>query len=228
MAEDQVMSATREFMLWVKKYLLPEGSTVEDVVRIWMDPITRDTANKLPFFKLRYYEETLKTMQYMINGSVPPGSSDYFSVYPFEVTRDGQHIILYLKAIQNMWSGTYLKSQTINFSQKARVVVYTENPLDTIKLRLLVYNTLMTPWLEMYATLLQDASRIAVAENSSIELYIPKAFSSSQLTRWDKLQCTIVDMIPGDKLQDITVLDVQMLIEQPPQITIINNHTGTQ
>lgn len=224
---DPVLSSARQLMIQVREYLLPPEATVEDVVLLWMDPITRDTANRLPFFKLKFNPDTLNKMKYLVNGSTPQGSQNYFNVYPFELTRDG-YLNLYLKSIQSSWTGNYIKTQTLNFSQRARVVVYNENPLDTVTLRLLIYNTLMTPWLDMYSTLLNEASTIAAANDESITLYVPKAFSSSQLTRWEQLNCTIVDMVPGDKFQDMAILDIRLVVEQPRQITQINNFTGNQ
>ena len=141
------------------------------------------------------------------------------AVYPTNYTAPSagdntyyQYIKLYLKSIRSTWQEESLTGAITNYSRDTRTIAYLDKPAEGITLSLLVYNTILTPWLDVYKALLKAAVNTVTRDSSKkIYLYVPQAGGLNNLIA-RKFDCDLVSVRTGNKFEDLVQLDISMVV----------------
>lgn len=141
------------------------------------------------------------------------------TVYPTNYTAPAtgeekayQYIKLYLKSIRSTWQEEALTGAITNYSRDTRTIAYLDKPAEGITLSLLVYNTVLTPWLDVYKSLLKAAVNTVTRDTSKkIFLYVPQAGGLNNLIA-RKFDCDLVSVRTGNKFEDLVQLDISMVV----------------
>ena len=142
------------------------------------------------------------------------------TVYPTNYTapvaageeKSYQYIKLYLKSIRSTWQEEALTGAITNYSRDTRTIAYLDKPAEGITLSLLVYNTVLTPWLDVYKALLKAAVNTITRDSSKkIYLYVPQAGGFNNLIA-RKFDCDLVSVRTGNKFEDLVQLDLSMVV----------------